>query len=289
MAITGTTFDRMRVKPADDAAVYAAAAQQDGVIHNPVNEQRMSLSTSGLSVTVSAGRAMVAGRLVEITEPITLEAAPNTTKGYVAIVIDLTNENTSTGTPGQDDYTPVNNQVSLQLVDSIVKQDIWNDGKIYMFSLATYKTDTTTITTGNDEEIDWDPAPFLGPSFKSDGCNLHRVGNFFMLSGYVSAAVDIPASTKVVLLDFGKMSDVSWRKSGFDPHMPHGFGKYFVIGNNSFILGGSIEFSDRTMVLRWAEKQGTRIKITKGTQLNLNGLIWASQDLNFKGGPGNAL
>lgn len=145
MTITGTTFDRMRVTPDKDALLYYSLNQGiNRVIKGYKNN--LELVVSGLNVSVNTGAAVIKGRLVEVTELHKL-TVPANTSGYIVLTIDLTQQNSSTGTPGNSDYLPVNNQVSVQVVDKLVQQDLLNDGLIYMFPLASYTSNGTTVTT----------------------------------------------------------------------------------------------------------------------------------------------
>lgn len=144
MTITGYQFDRMRVTPQNDALLYSHLSdKQNRIVKGYRNE--LKVQASGLNVYVDTGAALIAGRLVEITEQETVLVGANST-GYIVLTIDLSQTNTSEGTPGSEDYTPINNQVRCEAVGSLVQQDIMNDGKVFTYPLATYSASGTSVS-----------------------------------------------------------------------------------------------------------------------------------------------
>jgi hypothetical protein len=141
MTLNGYQFDKAKVTPEADAALYSYLAQSSD---NKVISGLTATST-GLNIYVSAGKALVQGRLVENSQQMQLTAQANKT-GYVCITIDLTQDNTSTGTPGSIDYLPINNQLRLELVDNLTQQDLNNGGLIYTFPLYSYVSTGATVT-----------------------------------------------------------------------------------------------------------------------------------------------
>lgn len=190
MTITGTTFDKMRVTPSDDAALYHALNRGiDFVIRHYKNQ--MKITTSGLNMYVDTGAAVVRGRFIEITEKETI-SIPANTSGYLAIVIDLTQDNTSTGTPGNADYLPVNNQVKLQVVDNLVQQEIFKDGKIWMMPIVAYKSSGSSIAITKNtptsyvlEQISGSPwSGYYQNSPTDTGIVAWDMGEFYIIVGY---------------------------------------------------------------------------------------------------------
>lgn len=149
MAINGITFDRMRVTTKSDALLYYSMLDNnDRIVKGYKNE--LNVSATGLSVFVSTGACVVQGRLIDIDEEELVSVSANDT-GYICLVIDLTQVNTSEGEAGTPGYTPVNNQVRLEVVKELVQQDLFEDGKLYTFPLASF---TSTGTTVNLTKID---------------------------------------------------------------------------------------------------------------------------------------
>lgn len=149
MAINGITFDRMRVTTKSDALLYYSMLDNnDRIIKGYKNE--LNVSATGLSVFVSTGACVVQGRLIDVDEEELVSVSANDT-GYICLVIDLTQVNTSEGEAGTPGYTPVNNQVRLEVVKTLVQQDLFEEGKLYTFPLASF---TSTGTTVNLTKID---------------------------------------------------------------------------------------------------------------------------------------
>lgn len=156
MAITGSTFDRMRVTPINDSRTYYGAYSRNIIVRNVYGGDGFNRTTNGLEVTINPGVAMIMGRQVELTDAITL-AVPANSKGYLVITIDLSKENTSTGTPGQPDYSPVNNQVSMRVVTTLTQQDLTDGGQVYDFPLYSYVSTGSAVTIYNNGEFGFKP------------------------------------------------------------------------------------------------------------------------------------
>lgn len=140
MTLKGYQFDKAKVTPEADAQLYSYLAQSyDNKIISG-----LTATATGLNVYLAAGKALVQGRLVENGQQAQLTAQANKI-GYVCIVIDLTQTNTSTGTPGMSDYLPVNNQLRLELVDVLNQQDLNSGGLIYTFPIYSYVSTGTSV------------------------------------------------------------------------------------------------------------------------------------------------
>ena len=143
MAINGITFDRMRVTTKSDALLYYSMLDNnDRIVKGYKNE--LNVSATGLSVFVSTGACVVQGRLIDVDEEELVSVSANDT-GYICLVIDLTQVNTSEGEAGTPEYTPVNNQVRLEVVKTLVQQDLFEEGKLYTFPLASFISTGTTV------------------------------------------------------------------------------------------------------------------------------------------------
>lgn len=141
MTIQGYQFDKMKVTPESDAALFSYLAQG---LDNKVFKG-MTATVSGLNVYIETGKALVQGRFVEVTQQHQLSAQANTS-GYVVITIDLTQSNTATGTPGTGNYLPINNQLRLELVETLNQQDLSAGGVIYTLPIYTYSSTGTSAT-----------------------------------------------------------------------------------------------------------------------------------------------
>lgn len=141
MTLQGYQFDKAKVTPEADAQLnsYLAQSSDNKVISG------MTATATGLNVYVASGKALVQGRLVENDQQMQLTAQANKT-GYVCITVDLTQTNTSTGTPGTSNYLPVNNQLRFELVDILNQQDLNYGGLIYTFPLYSYTSTGTSVS-----------------------------------------------------------------------------------------------------------------------------------------------
>ena len=141
MTIQGYQFDKAKVAPEADAALYSYLAQ--GIDNKVITG--LTATASGLNIYVSTGKVLVQGRLVAVTQQHQLLAQANKS-GFVCITVDLTQDNTATGTPGTSSYAPVNNQLRLELVETLVQQDLSNGGLIYALPLYSYVATGASIT-----------------------------------------------------------------------------------------------------------------------------------------------
>ena len=141
MTLQGYQFDKAKVTPEADAQLYSYLAQSSD---NKVISG-LTATATGLNVYVATGKALVQGRLVEVTQQHQLTAQANKS-GYICITVDLTQNNTSTGTPGTGNYAPVNNQLRLELVDTLNQQNLNSGGLIYTFPLYSYVSTGATVT-----------------------------------------------------------------------------------------------------------------------------------------------
>ena len=143
MAINGITFDRMRVTTKSDALLYYSMLDNnDRIIKGYKNE--LNVSATGLRVFVGTGACVVQGRLIDVDDEELVSVSANDT-GYICLVIDLTQVNTSNGEAGTPGYTPVNNQLRLEVVKTLVQQDLFEEGKLYTFPLASFSSTGTTV------------------------------------------------------------------------------------------------------------------------------------------------
>ena len=147
MTIIGYQFDKSKVTPESDASLYSYLAQ--GLDNKVI--KGMTATGSGLNLYIEPGKALVQGRFVEVTQQHQLSARANTS-GYVVITIDLTQTNTAIGTPGTVDYNPVNNQLRLEIVESLNQQDLGSGGVIYTLPLFSYTTTGSSVVLTKDSK-----------------------------------------------------------------------------------------------------------------------------------------
>lgn len=197
MAINGITFDRMRVTTKSDALLYYSMLDNnDRIVKGYKNE--LNVSATGLSVFVSTGACVVQGRLIDIDEEELVSVSANDT-GYICLVIDLTQVNTSEGEAGTPGYTPVNNQVRLEVVKTLVQQDLFEEGKLYTFPLASF---TSTGTTVNLTKIDHNKGIIDEGSNSNGGWIKYQNGTMICFRNAEKQSVSVPPN-------------IEWRE-GFD-------------------------------------------------------------------------
>ncbi len=137
MTIYCVTSDRHTPTAMTDAQLYDQLYNhRSGVIADI--ESGMAVTVSGQTVTVNRGVAILQGRFVHISEPETITIPSDAVSGsHVVIQINLTVQNESTGTPGTADYFPIDRQTSVQVVNSLVQDNLNNEGSLFMLPLGT--------------------------------------------------------------------------------------------------------------------------------------------------------
>lgn len=200
MTVRGTNFDFMKVSPGDDALINYASNLVDHII--PGYKGGLRITTSGLTATVATGAAMVGGRLVEVTEDHSL-TIPSNTSGYIVATVDLSKSNTFSGIPGEDNYKPINNQVRIERVASLVQQDILADGKIRMLPLAKYSATGSSISWTDIENNIWVPDMANGFTWYSTEAyriRFYRSNDIVFVNGVIKNTTDIAAGAELAIV-----------------------------------------------------------------------------------------
>ncbi len=144
MTVMGFQFDRAPVHPADDALIFNAFFNTQNKVLNYAN--LLAVTASGLSVSVDTGAAVIQGRGIKVTDPETLSVAGNTS-GYICLTVDLTQQNTVSGSAGDSDYEVAFGQIRLEVIQgSLTQDDLQNGGFIFNLPLASYTSDTASVT-----------------------------------------------------------------------------------------------------------------------------------------------
>lgn len=183
----GYTFDRMKVKAANDGALYNLLNKNKSyAVSDLLNG--VDVSASGLNVYVDTGYALIQGRFIEVTEKVSIPLPANSS-GYIVFEIDLTQINEFEGTPGKADYKGINNQLSLKYVENLTPGDINNNDKITTFPLASFTTNGSTTTLvktkdnyeniGSEKYTGWIKAAVIGDSL----IYYRRIGNIVYVNG----------------------------------------------------------------------------------------------------------
>ena len=193
MTLQGYQFDKAKVTPEADAQLYSYLAQSSD---NKVISG-LTATTTGLNIYVASGKALVQGRLIDNGQQMQLTAQANKT-GYVCITIDLTQTNTSTGSPGTSNYVPVNNQLRLELVETLNRQDLNAGGFVHTFPLYAYKSTASTVTLTNFSASREIKQPLISTSFAigyGASVNARRTGNLVEILFSGQNSNQIPGGT----------------------------------------------------------------------------------------------
>lgn len=199
MAFTGYNFDRAKTPASADGSLYDyLSLQRNGVIGNRGNN--LAVTTTGLVCTIDTGQALIQGRLVEVTSPENVTIPANST-GYLCITVDLSQVNTSTGTPGKVDYTVVIGQLRIEFLETLTKQDLFNGGAIYNFNLGSVVSTDSTVTYTKNWDV-YTPSIIL-PDGAIFGNGVVDYGSAMVDNRWYGSTgdliVDIPAGRNLII------------------------------------------------------------------------------------------
>lgn len=274
--ITGYTFDRMRVTPQQDSLLYDSLGGRNFNYVLGGYKNHMHVTGQNLAVTVDTGAALICGRMVEILEPMTLQVPANY-KGYLVITIDLTKTNTSTGTPGEASYTPVNNQVYLQIVDSIIAQDLKNGGQIYQYPLAAIVSNGSTmkLANANMNKVNikfFDDSPWKAYYDGEDAVNVWKIGEMITYQGYFTLKSTLAGGGSADAFAIPEGFQPGWNSIDF-PGYNSGklWNMYANTGAKKMTIGQPYSVRDKAWIT------------TPGGWYTLNNIIYFSHD--YRGEP----
>ena len=141
--LKGYQFDRERVSPQADALVnHYMGTGRIGVI--PEYAKGMKVSSSGRDLTISNGLCVIYGRAIEVVQPEIVNIPPNST-GYLAVTVDLSQINDSSGTVGMSGYSVMNNQIRTEFITELIQDDLLNGGILYTLNLGAVSSTLTTL------------------------------------------------------------------------------------------------------------------------------------------------
>lgn len=125
--LTGFTFDFGKVPSIADAHLYDELSLQDRVILGIDDE--LPVTSYGLELTIGRGEALVMGRMIKVTNPITLEV-PSLFQGYLVAEVDLAQYNDHSGDIGKEDYRFTLNQATIKIVSTLTDTSSMHDAVI---------------------------------------------------------------------------------------------------------------------------------------------------------------
>lgn len=130
--LTGFTFDFAKVPAIADAHLYKELSiQQDRLILGVDDE--LPVTSYGLELTIGRGEAIVMGRMIKITDPITLKV-PSLFQGYLVAEVDLAQYNDHSGDIESEDYKFTLNQATIKIVSTITDSVTMHDAVIGVIS-----------------------------------------------------------------------------------------------------------------------------------------------------------
>lgn len=143
--VDGYQFENVKVSAENDARLYH-------VLYNRKNQvidgydQSMNLSSSGLTVKVAAGAAIIQGRMVVVRQEEAV-TVPANASGFISLTVDLTQQVVpGTALPETEDYEWTNNQVKLEYVTQLVRGDLNNGDKVYNLPLCSVTSTGSSVT-----------------------------------------------------------------------------------------------------------------------------------------------
>lgn len=143
--LTGYQFDKMRVTPEADGLVYnQLLGNRDRVIDGYASEFSIQNNGNG-TISVLPGAILIQGRLVVNKEIATL-TPPSVAKSWLCITINLSVDNTYTGSMTDGNYVGINNQVSFTFntSGSFTKESINDGGTTYQCAIARVNRDSSS-------------------------------------------------------------------------------------------------------------------------------------------------
>lgn len=151
MTVTGYTFDKAIVPANRDSILYDKFNfGRSSVIKG--RENSLELTSSGLNVTVATGFAIVQGRLIEVSSP-EIVAVPANTTGYIVVTIDLSQNNTTTGTPGNSDYDFNLKQGRVEFVKTLISEDTNEGHPVFNLQLAAVTSQTSSVSINKNYNV----------------------------------------------------------------------------------------------------------------------------------------
>lgn len=143
--VDGYQFENVKVSAENDARLYH-------VLYNRKNQvidgydQSMNLSSSGLTVKVAAGAAIIQGRMVVVRQEESI-TVPANSSGYIALTVDLTQEVIPGSIlPESEEYEWTNNQVKLEFITKVIKGNLNNGDKVYNLPLCSVNSTGSTVS-----------------------------------------------------------------------------------------------------------------------------------------------
>lgn len=150
--IKGYPFDRAQSFASEERRTLNSLIGDTSGIVSGIGDQEGSLTTVGLEVTIGTMTGVAKGSWFRTDAPTKVTLPPSVT-GYILARVDLSEENTSSGSASDGTYQYALNQVRfLATTESPVKENLLLAGNVYDIILAKFVTSTTdAVVTDNRE------------------------------------------------------------------------------------------------------------------------------------------
>lgn len=151
--IKGYPFDKAQSFASEERRTLNSLFGDTSGIVSGIGDQEGSLTTVGLQTTIGTVTIAAKGSWYRTDTPIKVTLPPSVS-GYILARVDLSEENTSTGSASDGSYNYALNQVRfLVTTESPVKENLLLAGNIYDIILAKFTTSTTNAVVTDSREF----------------------------------------------------------------------------------------------------------------------------------------
>lgn len=151
--IKGYPFDRAQSFASEERRTLNSLIGDTSGIVSGIGDQEGSLTTVGLQVTIGTMTAVAKGSWFRTDAPTKVTLPPSVT-GYILARVNLSEENTSSGSASDGTYQYALNQVRfLATTESPIKENLLLAGNVYDIILAKFTTSTTDAVVTDSREF----------------------------------------------------------------------------------------------------------------------------------------
>lgn len=151
--IKGYPFDRAQSFASEERRTLNSLIGDTSGIVSGIGDQEAALTTVGLEVTIGTMTGVAKGSWFRTDAPTKVTLPPSVT-GYILARVDLSEENTSSGSASDGTYQYALNQVRfLVTTESPVKENLLLAGNVYDIILAKFTTSTTDAVVTDSREF----------------------------------------------------------------------------------------------------------------------------------------
>lgn len=208
---TGYPFDKSQSFASEERrALRAILGRTYGVVRD-LPDKAFKGTPKSLSVDIDTGTAIINGGFVNLKELVNVKVDANST-GYIVIQFDLSQDNSSSGTPEDGSYEYMLNQINIKAIKDEPQYDATTDAAL-RYDVPLYKY---TVTTGNPTLTDVRRFAFLDfPAKRTDLGNYKGAWNGADLAGD-TASVDLNTLANISWADRAAANGLVIRKGTKD-------------------------------------------------------------------------